>query len=46
MPQGLKLFLNGEGIWMTGEEWLNKEETEQMLKLSYELKLELKKEVA
>lgn len=46
MPQGLKLFLNSEGIWMTGEEWLNKKEAEQMLKLSHELKLELKKEVA
>lgn len=46
MPQGLKLLLNSEGIWMTGEEWLNKKQTEQMVKLSDELKLELQKEVA
>ena len=46
MSQGLKLLLNGEGIWITGEEWLDKQQTEQMVRLCDELKLKLKKEAA
>lgn len=42
MPQGLKLFVNSEGIWMSGEEWLDKKQTEGMIKLCDELKLKLK----
>lgn len=43
MIEGLKLFVNSEGIWMTSEEWLNKRQTEQMVSLCGEILLELKK---
>ena len=46
MPEGLKLSWNGEGIWITGEEWLNKSQTEQMVKLCDDLIMELKREVS
>jgi len=46
MPEGVKLNLNDEGIWMTGEEWLNKKQAEQMVKLCDQLILELRKEVS
>ena len=44
MLQGIKLLVNSEGVWMTGEEWLNRDQMEQMVKLCNELIHGLKKE--
>lgn len=44
IPEGIKLLVNREGVWMTGEEWLNREQMEQVVKLCNELLQILKKE--
>ncbi len=38
IPEGIKIFLDKEGIWLTGTIWLNKREMQQMILLCEELK--------
>ncbi len=45
IPEGLKLSINNEGVWITGEEWLDKEQTVQMIKLCDELLDSLRQEM-
>jgi len=37
IPEGLKIFINKEGLWMTGEEWLSKSQMKNIVKLCDEL---------
>ena len=45
MPEGLKLSVNREGVWLSCEDWLDKEQAVQMVKLCDELLQKMKKGV-